>query len=126
MGPLTPDERVGGEGLWFTPDGRGIWDRPEPPTSSADRWEIVEEVGPGTVTLQPMGMTACPPGVPPWQSSRGYRVTDDGWILGHTQQRLLWLPHRWRSAGSHMKWGGRFLGLLHPELPEVVILEFLD
>ena len=73
-----------------------------------------------------MGTTACPPGVPPWESSRGYRVTDDGWILSPTQKRLLWLPYRWRSTEDQRRWGGRFLGLLLHELPEVVILEFLD
>ena len=121
-----------GEGIdflhqpWFTPDRREIWLRSDSYILSADRWEIVEGDGPGTVKLRPVGMAACPPGVPPWQPPRGYRVTGDGWILSPTQQRLLWLPHRWRSIERNRAWGGRFLGLLHPELLEVVILEFLD
>ena len=121
---LTPGED-GETEPWFTPDGREIWCRSDAQTPSANRWTIVEGE-PGTVKLRPMGMTACPPGVPPWQSSRGYRVTEDGWILSRTQQRLLWLPHRWRSVESNRTWRGRFLGLLHRELPEVVILEFLN
>ena len=125
---LTPDE-AGGTEPRFTPDGREIWCRSYRQTPSADRWdrwEIVEDGGPGTAILRPTGMTACPPWVPRWQSPRGYRVTDDGWILSPAQQRLLWLPHCWRSDEKQRTWCGRFLGLLHSELPEVVILEFLD
>ena len=61
-----------------------------------------------------------------WQSSCGYEVTNDGWILSGSKQRLLWLPHHWRSRKQHRRWEGQFLGLLHEELAEVVILEFLD
>ena len=60
------------------------------------------------------------------ESSSGYTVTDDWWVLSPSQKRLLWLPHRWRSGEGNREWGGQFLGLLDGELSEVVILEFLE
>ena len=60
------------------------------------------------------------------ESSRGYAVTDDRWVLSPSQKRLLWLPHSWRSGEWGRAWGGRFLGLLHDELSEVVVLECLE
>ena len=109
----------------FTPDGCEIcfvsYDK-----TSADRWKIIEDSESGTTKLQPLGMTECPPGVLPWQSSSGYVVTDGGWILGPTQKRLLWLPHHWRSHEAFRTWSGQFLGLGNSELPEPVILQFLE
>ena len=90
------------------------------------RWEITRDSESGTTKLRLPGVTACPPGALPWLSSSGYRVTHDWWILSPTQKRLLWLPHHWRSVVQYRTWGGRFLGLFHSGLPEVVILEFLD
>ena len=89
-------------------------------------WEIIEDNEIGTTRLQPLETTALPSGVLPCWSSRGYEVTYDGWILNATKKRVLWLPHRWRSGHENRTWGGRFLGLTHGQLPEVVILEFLD
>ena len=110
-------------GSWFSPDGREIWGasfvKPSP-----DGWEIVEDGEFGNTRLQPLGETVCPLGMLPWKSSLGYEVTDDGWILGPSQQRLLWLPHHWRERERCRRWAGRFLGLLHGQLSEVVILEF--
>ena len=113
------------ETVWSTPDGREIWGAPYSDSPSCG-WEVIEDRESGTTRLQPLEMTACPPGALPWLSSRGYEVTYDGWILSPTQRRLLWLPHRWRSVERDRKWEGRFLGLFHRGLPEVVILEFLD
>ena len=110
----------------FTPDGREIWGTFFLDSSVRGGWEVIEDGGSNTTKLQPLPATACPLGVIPWQSSRGYEVTHDGWILSPTQKRLLWLPHRWRSVEEARKWGGRFLGLFRRDLPEVVILEFLD
>ena len=87
-------------------------------------WKIVEDSRSGTIQLEPRDGIVCPSGVFPWESRRGYEVTGDGWVLSATQKRLLWLPHRWRSYVSQMMWSGRFLGLLHRELSDVVILEF--
>ena len=116
---------VGVETAWPTTDGREIWGA-SVSGSPVCRWGVIEDGESGTTKLQPLMMTACPPGVLPWRSSRGYEVTHDGWILSPTKKRLLWLPHRWRSDERYRKWGERFLGLLHSGLPEVVILEFLD
>ena len=73
-------------------------------------WEVIEDDESSATRVQPLKITACQPGALPWQSSRGYEVTHDGWILSPTQKRLLWLPHRWRSDEEDRKWGGAFLG----------------
>ena len=88
-------------------------------------WKIVEDQQPLNIKLETLERTACPSRVF-WQSRRGYEVTHDGWVLSPTQKRLLWLPHPWRSYERYRMWSGRFLGLRHAELPEVVILEFFE
>ena len=86
----------------LTPDGREIWGL-NSYSSTEEQWEIT------------------------WHSEPdNYKVTGDGWVLSGTKKRLLWLPHRWRSNRRYREWSGRFLGLLHGELSEVVILEFLE
>ena len=106
----------------FTPDGREVW-VVDPPFM--EKWKIVENEGSDLIELEPLESTACPPGVLPWQSSRGHHV-HDGWVLNSSRERILWLPHHWRSGEWEREWGGRFLGLLHKELPEAVILELCD
>ena len=110
---------------WFTPDGRETWGSLEE-GSSLSGWKIIEDSGSSVVKLQLLGPTACPSGALPWQSSRGYKVTDDGWILSSTRKRLLWLPHLWNSDEKNRTWSGRFLGLRHDELSEIVIFEFVE
>ena len=107
---------------WFTPDGSEVWCRSL--GDSADGWTITEDTRSGLPTLRPLGSTARPSGGFPWRSPRGHKVAHDGWVLDSSRKRLLWLPHRWRSSDTYMTWSGRFLGLLHRELPEAVILEF--
>ena len=118
---------VGVETAWLSPDGREVWGASDS-NSPMGGWEVieVEDDEPSNRRLQPLEMTKCQPGALPWQSSHGYEVTNDGWVLSPTQKRLLWLPHPWRSVARHRTWSGRFLGLFHLGLPEVVILEFLD
>ncbi|KAF9786393.1 hypothetical protein BJ322DRAFT_784345 [Thelephora terrestris] len=89
-------------------------------------WKIIQDGGSGIAGLEPLETTKCPPQVSPWQSRCGYEVTHDGWVLSPTQKRLLWLPQHWRELGEHTTWSGRILGLRHCELPEVVIIEFLE
>ena len=101
----------------FTCDGHEVW-------NTSNGWKITEDSGSGPIRLEPQDGIAPPSGVVPWESRHGYEVTDDGWVLSATQKRLLWLPHRWRSEVWKRTWSGRFLGLLHDELSEVVILEF--
>ena len=113
-------------GLWFTPDGCEIWDA-DFMYSPARRWRIIGDRESGIKRLQPVEITTLPPGVFPWRSAHGYKVTNDSWVLNSTHKRLLWLPHHWRSQREECRtWSGRFLGLGHRELPEVVILEFLE
>ncbi|KAF9646549.1 hypothetical protein BDM02DRAFT_3002929 [Thelephora ganbajun] len=78
----------------------------------------------GVVELESLTPTREPPNKPPWLSSRGYQITDDGWILGVSGKRLLRLPPYWWSSESETRtWSGRFLALSHGALPEAVILE---
>ena len=103
----------------FTQDGREVW--AENHRSFGEQCEIIEDSKSGTIELKlrrSEGQLR--------ESSRGYVVTDGGWVLNRSQKRLLWLPHRWRSGERGRVWGGQFLGLLHDELSEVVVLEFLE
>ena len=109
--------------LYFSQDGCEIW--PATP-KVCHGWKVVEDSKPGVTELELLRPTARPSLVFPWQSSRGYEVREDGWVLGNTWKRLLWLPPRWRSHDFNRAWSGRFLGIGHGELPEVVILEFLE
>ena len=59
----------------------------------------------------------------PWVPSHGYKITDDGWILGPGRKRLLMLPPSWRSDRARRVWNGQFLALSHGSLPEPVILD---
>ena len=88
-------------------------------------WGIVEDTESGITELERLEAAACPPRLLPWRSRRGYEVTQDGWVLGPAGKRLVWLPHYWRSSEVSRTWSGsgRFLGLVHGGLPEVVILE---
>jgi len=103
----------------FTPDGREVWCIGH----NVEGWSIVKDSESGVTKLEPLGPTAYPSGGVPCRSSRGYRVTDDWWVVSPSGKRLLWLPHDWRSGETSRRWNGRFLGLLHHELPEAVILE---
>ena len=107
---------------WFTPDACEIWCRSL--GDSAEGWAIMEDAESDLLELESLGPTAHPLGGLPWRSPRDYQVTHSGWIADSSRSRLLWLPHRWRSNDTYMTWRGRFLGLLHRELPEAVILEF--
>ena len=90
-------------------------------------WEIVEGGVSSVMKLKPLEETLYPSRAFLWHSIRGYKVTDDGWVLSPTQKRLLWLPHRWRSDREEDRlWSGRFLGLSHRLSSGVVILEFLE
>ena len=93
------------------------------------RWKIVKDSKSGSVELESLGEI---PFILPWQSSFGYEVVHDCWVLGPTKERLLWLPHQWRSVTGYgiyaeqaRRWSGQFFGLAHNELSEVVIVEFL-
>ena len=110
----------------FTPDGREIWGVSAKDHSPMRGWQVIENSESGAINLLPLSPSKSPSVAPPWQSSRGYEVTDDGWILSSTRKRLLWLPHRWRSDERSRTWNGQFLGLRHRELRDIVILEFLE
>jgi hypothetical protein len=105
----------------FTPDGCNVW--------CADYFSGESEVWRvgGEMVLEKLdhkvGIEHPPEGYP-WGSSRGYRVTEDWWILGPDGKRLLMLPPPWRSIYAVQRvWKGQFLALLHEGLSEPVILE---
>ena len=102
---------------WFTPSGDEVWGEK---SSIMQGWKIIEDCG--IVKLEPLHSLSRLP----WESSCGYKVTDDGWVLNSTQRKLLWLPHPWRSMRKSRKWSRRFLGLGDGRLQEVIILEFFE
>ena len=107
----------------FTPDGRKVWCA-RGIGDKVDQWEITGDGTPDITELESLWSAEDPPEGFPWRSSHGYEVTGDGWILNSSKKRLLWLPHHWRSLGAYGRmWRGKFLALLHGELPEVVVLE---
>ena len=59
----------------------------------------------------------------PWGSSRGYKATEDGWILGPDGKRRLMLPPPWQSDAVGRVWKGKYLALLHDTLPGPIILD---
>ena len=129
---------------WFTPDGSEVWCDAE--NGEAVGWKIIEDSESDVVDSESDATDsesddvsncesdvvkleqiwgAWPPNEFPWQPSLDYELTDDGWILDSDEKRLFWLPAHWRSKyGEGRMWCGRFLALLHSELPEAVILEF--
>ena len=106
----------------FTADGDEVWCHSG--GVEGEGWVIIKDRGSDVTKLESLDPSGGPPGGFPWQSPRGYTATE-GWMLSHTGRRLLWLPPHWRSGETDMVWGGRFLALLHPELPEAVVLELL-
>ena len=100
--------------LWFDPDGllcsarKGmVWQRGIRQPDSAQCWYPLERLPSGS----------------PWTSSRGYKVTDDGWLIDPGGKRLLVFPPPWKSYPEKRVWNGQFLALLHGSLPQPVILE---
>ena len=106
---------------WFTPDGCNLWITDYKLERRVFRvcggQQVAEELEHGVDIKYP------PEGYP-WVSPCGYRVTSDWWILGPDGKRLLILPPLWQCHEATLQvWKGRFLALLHYELPELVILE---
>ena len=123
------------DAVWFPPGGDSVWcaiqNRAEVVEIS---WEAVDDAANTDDTTNMGGVTdedgarevvgiehgswGCP-----WGSSRGYVVTNDGWILRPDGKRLLMLPLPWRSHAVRRVWSGKFIALLHGTLPEPIILE---
>ena len=118
----------------FARDGREFWifldwksyHNTRGPVGGPKGWAIVRDSESEVTRLEDLDQTGGPSGGPPWESSHGCQVTTDGWVLNSTRKRLLWLLPHWRSEEEyceHRVWSGRFLALLYPWLPEVVVLE---
>ncbi|KAF9786262.1 hypothetical protein BJ322DRAFT_775758 [Thelephora terrestris] len=101
--------------LWFPPSGQNIWCAARNKAQSYT-----------TTCLEPTipaaGVEYLPPGCP-WVPTRGYQVTNDGWIISGSGKRLLMLPPSWQSEATRRVWNGKYLGLVHGVLPGPVILE---
>ncbi|KAF9646338.1 hypothetical protein BDM02DRAFT_3262324 [Thelephora ganbajun] len=105
----------------FSPDGREVWSVSA--TNELSGWKIVEDSGSDIVWMEHLESGIGPPDWFPWRPSRGYKVTDGGWVLNPSGKQHLWLPPSWRSSWWDTMWSGRFLMLLDLKLPEPVILE---
>ena len=110
--------RVGASALRWALGGHDIW------CASQDEAEVF------TVTQDAISPTRSVTDIEdgpfgsPWGSSPGYEVTRNRLILGMGGKRLLMMPPLWGSPSKmHRVWNGKFLALLHGELPEPVILE---
>ena len=113
-------EVLGTDNFRLSPDGCDIW------FVYGNDGAAVWRVGSGQKVLEDLELTVDiedPPEGYPWGSSRGYRVTDDWWILGPDGKRFLMLPPPWRYYAVRRIWKGRLLALLHGGLSEPVILE---
>ena len=107
--------------VWFSPDGCKLWSHY---TGTTKGWAIIKDSEPNFLKMEYLGETSCPSGGYPWASPHYYNITDDGWVLNSNWERLLWLPPHWRSKEMDRMWSGRFLALLHGQLPEPTILEY--
>ena len=76
----------------FTRDGREVWARNH--DSFGEQCEIIEDGESDSIKLK-LRRTEGPSREFFRESSRGYTVADDWWVLSPSQKRLLWLPHRW-------------------------------
>ena len=108
--------------LWITPDGCDVgfstW------REHVGGWKIIKDGKSAVIGLEPLPENTRLRGGYPWESSHGYDVVDDGWILNSRKKRVMWLPHHWRKLDEgNRKWDGRFLGLVDRELPEPIIVE---
>ena len=115
---------VGSATPWFAPGGREIW------LTDANDGEKkvfrVNDVGRRLEDVTHKVDVEDPPEGYPWKSSRGYRVTNDWWILGPSGERLLMLPPLWQSTTkSERVWNGQFLALVQGGPTKPVILELL-
>ena len=107
----------------FTQDGHEVWAANKP--SPGEYCEIIKDNESGVMQLKLQEIKPSSK-VVFRESPCGYKITDDWWVLSPTQKRFLWLPHHWRSGEWDRTWGRQFLGLLHYELPEAIILEFFE
>ena len=103
----------------FSPDGHKVWCAAD--DGKVDLWTIVKNDGSNATKLNSLGRDRRPLSGFPWQSSCGYEVTDDGWILSPSGKQLLWLPHQWRSENVERRWSGKFFAV--SGLSKGVILE---
>ncbi|KAF9644124.1 hypothetical protein BDM02DRAFT_1069459 [Thelephora ganbajun] len=117
-GQRLASHRAGFEvGISFSLDGREVWSTLG--EGDLSRWKIIEDGESDTIRLEHLESSIGPSGGLPWKSSRGYQVTNRGWVVSSIGKQLLWLPPSWREP----TWSGRFLVFLDWKLPEPVILE---
>jgi hypothetical protein len=121
----------------FAPDGREVWGYFLPlsedilPWETYNRelgftslgWAIVRDSESGLPRLENVIRNVEGPPIFPWESLCDYGIGYQRWVLSPSEKLLLWLPPLWRPRGRNIVWRGQFLALLHPELPQFVVLE---
>jgi len=107
---------------WFTRDGREVRHSMRFVCGGE---KIIRGEGSDDIGLEPLEKSNYPSGGYLWESSHGYDVTDDGWILDSRKKRVMWLPHHWRVF-EYRIWNERFVALFDPGLPEPVIIELYE
>ena len=109
--------------MWFSPDGHEVWCYE---LEGYKGWRIIKDNESNTTKLEDLDPARGPSEGHPWESSCGYQVTDDGWILNPSGKWLFWLPPHWRVQRGGMMWSGQFLSSLVVPGPEAIILEVLE
>ena len=106
--------------LWFAPGGNDIWCATG--DGGAEVFTLTQDTLDRTNSVADIedARWGCP-----WGSRRGYKITEDGWILGAGGKRLFMLPSLWRSQLKEERvWNSNFLAFMHGGVgPEPVILE---
>ena len=120
-GKILNTIQVQGEAYWFTPDGRNVGVITSTSENKGSLFEITTQ---GHLRLVDaidieQGKYGCP------YTSANYQVTDGGWILGPSKERMLILPPLWRSHTWRRMWNGSFLALLHSETCHYGVTEII-
>ena len=83
--------------VWSSPDGHEVWcGQPEEYIG----WRIIKDNESNTTKLEVLDPARGPSGGLPWESSCGYQITDNGWLLSSSGKQLFWLPARWWLQGD--------------------------
>lgn len=108
-----------GHHIGFSVDGSEVWCAIS--SYRADWWRIVREDESDVIKLEPVTKPGKLPDGFPHQSTHGYKVTSDQWIVNLSGKKLVRLPYY--LQGSAVVWNGRFLRVLNTRSQDLVILK---